>query len=352
MVLVASSPARGLFRARVQALRRKLAPAIGLVLAAFAVLAAGELYLRVAPPDDLAPYTPDCNRAGPFRADDSFGVQYRSLDALAADNPGRLDPFRPLFNDPNPPSTWAFFGSSFVQAPGMLADTSRQFVPQRVTFNLGKNEPLPVRLAQAAFLLDCGLKPERIFVVLIPLDVHSLARHGLDQYRVSEAGALVHAPCLPPVGGRVVQNSRLALKGWTRTTLHLNRPFFPASALHERVDPVVRADVQTLFARFAEATARHRVPVTVVLLPNYEQVTRGAGFAVQDAVAEDARAVGFDVCDVRAPFLAWPDKPGLFIPDKHFSDTGNRLLLASIISHLKANDPHAADLPDPAAVRP
>jgi hypothetical protein len=73
---------------------------------------------------------------------------------------------------------------------------------------------------------------------------------------------------------------------------------------------------------------------------------------VQDALAEDARAAGFDVCDVRAPFLAWPDKPALFIPDKHFSATGNRLLLAAILDHLKATDPRAADLPNAAEVRP
>ena len=57
------------------------------------------------------------------------------------------------------------------------------------------------------------------------------------------------------------------------------------------------------------------------------------------------------MCDVRGAFLAAPDKPGLFIPDKHFSATGNRLLLATILEHLKARDPRAADLPDPAEVR-
>ena len=79
---------------------------------------------------------------------------------------------------------------------------------------------------------------------------------------------------------------------------------------------------------------------------------RNAKFAVQEALAEDARAVGFDVCDACEPFRAWPDKPALFIPDKHFSATGNRVLLAALVEHLKATDPRAADLPDPARVRP
>ncbi|MCI0702372.1 MAG: hypothetical protein L0241_14915 [Planctomycetia bacterium] len=349
---VAFSPARLTLRARLRACRWWLALSSGLVLAVVLVLAVGELYLRAAPPSDLAPYLPESDQSGPFRADANFGVQYRSLEALAADNPGRLDPYLPLFNNPNAPPMWAFFGSSFAQAPGMLADTSRKLIPNRMTFNLGKNEPFAVRLAQAAFLLERGLKPERLFLVCIPLDVHHFALHGLDQYRATERGSLVYAPRLPPVGGGLVRSSRLALKGWTRTTLHLNRPFFVASALYSRVDPVVRADVQTVFGHLAESTAKHRVPVTVVLVPSYEQVCRDAGFAVQDALALDARAIGFDVCDSREAFHTYPDKAKLFIPDKHFSAFGNRLLLATILEHLKTIDPRAVDLPNPAEVRP
>jgi len=94
----------------------------------------------------------------------------------------------------------------------MLADTTREFVPQRVTFSLGKNEPFPVRLAQVEFLLDNGLKPERVFLVVIPLDVYTFAAHGLDQYRATEGGALAYAPRVPAVGGGLVRNSRLALR--------------------------------------------------------------------------------------------------------------------------------------------
>ncbi len=352
MAVAAVSRAFQRWLARPRRARRTLSVAGGLVSAVAAVFAVGELYLRVAPPGDLAPYLPQSDRVGPYRNDPKYGVQYRSLDALSADNPGRFEVYRPLLTYPYPPPTWAFFGSSFAQAPGMLADTAREFVPQRLTFNLAKNEPVPVRLAQAEFLLDNGLRPERIFLVVIPLDVYTFAQHGLDQLHATEGGAIAYTPRLPRVGGDAIRHSRLALKGWTRTTLHLNRPFFPASALHDRVDPAVRADMRTVLGHFAAATARHRVPVTLVLLPSYEQVCRGARFAVQEALTEDARALGLDVCDACAPFRAWPDKPALFIPDKHFSATGNRLLLAAILEHLKATDPRAADLPNPAEVRP
>lgn len=350
LVAVVTAPAKAELR-RIRA-RSRVGFAVGALVALLAALGAGELYLRLAPPGDLAPYLSEGAAPGPFRTDPEFGVQYRSLDALRADNPGALEPYLPLFNNPSAPPAWAFFGNSFVQAPGMLADTSRQFVPSRVMFNLGKNEPVPVRFAQAALLLDSGFKPERVFLVFIPLDVYSFAVHGLDQYRATEQGGLVYAPRTPPVGGGFVRNSRLALKGWTRTNLHQNRPFFASPELYTRVDETVRADVRTVLERFAGHLAKHRVPATVVLLPSYEQVLRGAGFAVQDALAADAREAGFDVCNVRATFLAWPDRHELFIPDKHFSATGNRLLLAALLEHLKATDPRAADLPSPAEVRP
>jgi hypothetical protein len=338
--------------ARPRRARRTLSVAFGAAVAVTVVLAVGELYLRVAPPGDLAPYLPDDERTGPFRDDPKYGVQYRSFEALVADNAAGFATCMPYLSDPNPPPLWAFFGSSFAQAPGMLADTAREFVPQRAMFNLGKNEYLPVRPAQAEFLLDSGMKADRIFLVMIPLDVHNFAQHGLDQYHASPGGAVIFTPRLPSIGGGVIRHSRLALKGWTRTTLHQNRPFFPASALHDRVDPAIRADTRTVLGHLAAAAARHRVPVTLVLLPDYEQVCRGANLAVQEALTEDARALGLDVCDVSEPFRAWPDKRELFIPDKHFSRTGNRLLLAAILEHLKQVDPRAADLPDPAGVRP
>lgn len=326
---------------------RRAAPAAGFAVAFGALCAVGEAYLRFAPPADLVQYLPHADRTGPFVPDPKYGVTYPSLDALAADTP-RTNLFRPLLHHPNPPPTWALFGNSFVQMDGMLADTVRAHLP-RAVFALGKNEIVPVRFAQAELLLESGLRPERAFFVFIPLDAHSFALHGLDQVRAAPSGALAYEPRPPAVGGALVRHSRLALKGWTRTTLHLNRPFAPAAALHDRVDPAVRADLRALFERFAPCAARHRVPVSVVLLPNYEQVCRGAGFAIQDALAADARAAGFDVCDARGPFLAWPNKAELFIPDKHFSPVGNRLLLGAVVRHARAADPRAADLPE---VRP
>jgi hypothetical protein len=308
----------------------------GFAVALAVLCAAGEAYLRVAPPANLQDYLPDSDREGPFAPDARYGIRYRSPAALEVDCPhyGLVRKFVEL---PNPPPCWAMFGNSFVQMPGALADTAREKQNKFVVVNLPRvTTPVPIRFAQAEMLLETGLRPARAFFTFIPLDAHGFELHSLSQTRATPGGALAYEPRLPAFGGALVRNSRLALAGYTRTGWHHARPFAKAGALYDRVDDSVRADFRTQFAAFAETAKRHRVPVSVVLLPSYEQVTRTAGFAVQDAIAEEARAVRWGVCDVRAAFRAHPNGPALFLPDKHFSATGNDLLLREVVKHAEA----------------
>src|SRR4051812_35595695 len=46
--------------------RRAVKAAFGVIVAALAVFALGEVYLRVSPPGDIAQYLPDGDRSGPF----------------------------------------------------------------------------------------------------------------------------------------------------------------------------------------------------------------------------------------------------------------------------------------------
>jgi hypothetical protein len=265
-----------------------------------------------------------------------------------------MEPYLQFLHQPKPPKLWAFFGNSFAQAPGMLADTAREHIRTRIVFNLGKNELLPVRLAQAEFLLDSGLPVERLFVVLLPIDGWWLSRTGLDQIRVTAGGGIAYEPRVPELIRPIVRNSRLALQSWTQTNFHFNEPSYLMRDVNTRFDDPMLADMRELFTEFAKGVARHQVPVTVVLIPNYEQTVDLAGCAFQDAVTPVFKELDYDVCDVRQAFRDYPTegKAGLFIPDKHFSPTGNRLLLAAILKHLKTTDPGSADLPDPATVCP
>jgi hypothetical protein len=303
-------------------------------IAAALLLVVGEAALRVAPPGTIQPYLPDDHRPGPFRSDPYYGVQYESWEAFRKEYAEGLRPHEFLFDTPNPPETWAMFGSSFVHAPGMLADTAREHVRNRHIFNLGRNEYLHVRAAQIDLLLAHGLRPERIVFAMQPLDAAVFAHQTVAMVHAGPGGAQAFDPRPPAVGGDMIRHSRLALAGWVRADLQYAVPYFKPADLNSKVHPLIRAELHALLTRLRTVTARYDVPVTILLIPNYEQITRGAEFAFQDEVARLATMTGLDVCDVRAPFRAFPDKPALFVPDKHFSAVGNRLLLAELVHHL------------------
>ena len=316
--------------------RARLQSAAGFAIAAFVLLAVGEIGVGIAPPRTVQPYLPDDDRPGPFQSDPHYGVQYRSWDAFRHDYQDGLKPHEFLFASPNPPTTWAMFGSSFVHAPDMLADTTRKYIPNRHVFNLGRNEFLNVRAAQIELLLEHGLRPERIVFAMQPLDAAIFANQTVSMVHAGPNGAQAFDPRLPSVGGGLIRQSRLALAGWVRADLQHAVPFHNPAAMVDCVHPVIRVELQALLNRIGAVMARYRVPVTVLLMPNFEQIAKGAGYAFQDEVATLATEAGLDVYDVRDPFRNYPDKPALFVPDKHFSDVGNRILLAELVKHLHA----------------
>jgi hypothetical protein len=318
---------------------------LGLLLTASVILAGGEAFLRCFPPQDFRPYVGEqSGLTGPYRPDPRFGVQYQSWDAFHAEYAARLALYEPLGEPESGRATWAMFGNSFVQAHGMLADTARQALPQRRIFNLARNEPLYVRLAQVELLHEHGFRPQRVLVAVMPLDAAILAEHALAQLHVTQAGAITYRPRDPGGAlGRAIRASRLAELAWVRTGRHRAVPSGSVTASGRGIDPPVRADLAQLFGSLADTTRRHGVPVTVVLIPNHAQICRGAPCGFQDELGALCAELGLDVCDVRAPFIAADDKPGLFIPDKHFTPRGNRLLLDTILRHLHPRGAAPAD---------
>lgn len=317
--------------------RARVRRSFGFAAAFLGLMVAGELYLRCFPPKEFQTYLGDASPlSGPFRNDPAFAVQYRDWPTFTEVYRDTLTPYLPLSSMDSPSKkVWAMFGNSFVQAPGMLADTARNELPGHRIFNLGRNELLFVRLAQIEMLLDNGLKPDRVFVALLPLDLWTFYLHSLNQTETNDRGAITYRARNP--GGFIgwwVANSRLALTGWIRTNLHHAHPGFNPSRLPQGLSDDVLADVRYLFENLQRVTSKHGVPVTVILIPNYEQIVKGASFALQDQLTETFRSLGLDVCDVRAAFVNDSQKASLFIPDKHFSLRGNQLLLRAILDHL------------------
>jgi hypothetical protein len=263
-------------------------------------------------------------------------VQYKSWDAFHYDYAQELKPHESLFAATDPPPTWAMFGSSFVHAQDMLADTTRKYVRNRHVFNLGRNEHVYVRAAQIDLLLEHGLRPERILFALMPLDIAAFARQGFAHVHAGKGGAIAYDPQLPEFGGWIIDHSRLALSGWVRADMQNTIPFFKPGSMTRRMDARVLAETHYLFEQLGQLSRRYRVPVTIMLIPNWEQITKGEPFAFQDALSPLATEVGLDVLDVRDPFLNYANKPALFIPDKHFSDIGNRILLHEFVKHVHA----------------
>jgi hypothetical protein len=230
---------------------------------------------------------------------------------------------------------WAFFGNSFVQAPGMLADRSRERVRDRRVFNLGRNEHLFVRLAQITLLLDRGLRPERLFVALMPIEMLGIGSQPLSTIYVSSRGALTYRPRLPsPPWDWFVTRSSLVQAAWFRAGRQRGNPNFDRHAIHDELAEPLRSDLAHLFAHLAQRTRAHAIPVTILLIPSHHQVIRGAPFGFQDSVTALLQPLGFDIFDPRPLFASHPDPAALYAPDFHLSTAGNDLLLDALLRHL------------------
>lgn len=310
---------------------------LGCVLAALPLVVVAELYLRYFPPKDLHPYLGDDSPlTGLFRSDDEFGVAYRSWDDFVADNAVAMKPWQSGTAGADRRPIWAFFGNSFVQADGMLADTVRAHVHDRRTFNLGRNEHLWVRFAQIKLLLDHGLSPERVFVELMPVDTAVVGEQPLATLHINDRGGLTYKTSLP--GGPaswMIEHSRTALTAWVRSGRHKGNPRFNSKKLYEGAPDHLTSDLSQMFGGLARLSRHHHVPITVLLIPSYHQVVKGASWGFQDGLGEVFRSQGLDVFDPRDAFRRHPAPAQLYLPDLHLAPEGNRLLLDELLRHVR-----------------
>ncbi len=91
--------------------------------------------------------------------------------------------------------------------------------------------------------------------------------------------------------------------------------------------------MRRLLAGLARVTGKHGVPLTVMLIPSYDQIMGEAGFGFQDTLIAEMKTLGINVLDPREAFLSYPDKPRLFLPDKHFTPAGNQVMLQALAKY-------------------
>lgn len=307
----------------------------------FTVLLVGEVFARLSlPPDIRQHFGAGPAQAGIYKPDPELGVDYRSYEDFRADNAARLAALGAL-DAPTP--TWLFFGNSFVQASGMLADTVRRAVPDRRIFDLRKNELLPLRAAQARQLLRAGLRPQRIFFALMPIDTLQIGKRPLSYLAVGDDGAIATRRRWPdPPWDLFVPESRLAAIAWIRSGRSDGDPGFNRYTVSDTPSARLQDDLLRILNHLAETSRQFGVPVTIVTLPSREQVFGRSGFGFQEALKELSRRVKLDYYDARAPLLEASDKRALFLPDWHFSAHGNALLSQGLLEHLHRLDSHAA----------
>jgi hypothetical protein len=260
-------------------------------------------------------------------------VDFRSFEDFRKLNAAMLQKLGPLDSDK---STWLLFGNSFVQGPDNLADTAQRALPDIRIFALRRQVELPLRAAEARLLLANGLRPQRIFFVMFPIETLQVGRRPLSFIEVHPDGSMgtrVRWPDAPWTS--FVTNSRLATIAWIRSGRSAGDPSFDPRRVSGVPSPRVQADLSRILDHLGETSRRYNVPITVVAVPDRAQIFGQSGFGFQDTLAQLSRTAGLDYLDVRKPFVEANDKRSLFVPDWHFNERGNKLLLEALLDYMK-----------------
>jgi hypothetical protein len=316
----------------------------GFLASLAAVLLIGEAYARFSPPRDIRQqFGQNPTQERLYKPDPELGADFRSYDDFRALNAAWLRQLGPL--DLAKP-TWLLFGNSFVQGPGHVADTATQMLPELRIFALRLHIDLPLRAAEARQLLSHGLKPRRIFFVMLPVDLLQIGKRPLSFIEVNAEGAITTRLRWPDAPWTwAVTASRLATIAWIRSGRAAGDPSFDPRRVTATPSPRVQRDLLRIFNHLAETSRRYDVPVTVVALPGREQVFGRTGFGFQETLAELTRRAGLDFHDARRPFIEAADKISLFVPDWHFSARGNALAVRELVALDKARAGEAAQRP-------
>jgi hypothetical protein len=307
----------------------------GIVIGLLLPLAAGEAYVRLLPPADLKPYLGDSySRSGIYRADPLLRVDYRSADDFVPTQAPPLRNLKPL----NVERTWLFFGVSFAWGMSRWADKS--LPSHRVFYFRERDDEFHIRVAQARLLLENGLRPERMFFPLIPVEFARYVLRPLSWVDVNRYGAITYRMRMPgwPLDA-LLEHSWLARVAWVRSKLHLASPTYRLSRITESVPQTVIDDFELMLGALGELSRKHGVPTTIVILPDRRQVLGSSNFELQKKMSALVRKAGLDFFDPQAAFLSHPDKRALYLPDWHYTSLGQGLLFDALMVHLRQSAP-------------
>lgn len=317
-------------------LRRRVFFIYGFFLACLMGFGVAETYLRFFPPGDIHQYLGEHSPLkGVLVQDKDFGVGFASFETLRVNNPHALGSLV-SFSDNQYDRTWACFGNSFVHGRGNLVDSICAYIPDRPVFKLDRAESLLVRFAQIKTLLENGFHPEKILIVLMPVDIGELGKQSLASVFVTSKGALTYKPWIPPslIGG-IIRQSRFAFTAWVRSNWHHTNSYYRASHLYDQVSDRLQNDFRSIFSSLGSLSQKHNVPVTLIFIPRSRQTRGKSGFAFQDVMVSIAQEAGLDTMDPREAFLSSQRDADLYIPDGHLSSLGNKVLIDALLQHME-----------------
>jgi hypothetical protein len=317
----------------------RLRLAAGILAGLLLPLFAAEYYVHLKPPQDLEPYLGDAAPSGIYRPDPVLRVDYKSIDDYTPFEAPRLADLKPLNVEQ---STWLFFGNSFAR--GLSASVRERLPSHRILFFREAKDELHMRIAQLRLLLESGLKPERVFFTIIPIEVARYVIRPLKWVYVNRQGAISSKYNLPgePIN-TVLEQSWLARLAWVRSKLHLADPTFRMSRITEAVPATAIEDFRTMFNALGEVSRKHGVPVTIVTLPDRRQILGESSFALQEQLSALIKSARLDKFDPSEDFLAYSDKRAIFLPDWHYTPIGDKLLLDALLKNLARPESVAAE---------
>jgi len=304
--------------------------AAGVIAGLALPLVLGEAFARLRPPGNIQAFLGESSPlSGNYRSDPVLRVNYRSPEFYRPAEAPKLSEIPKIAGKP----TWMFFGVSF--GLGISRTAERLMPSHRILFFREINDRLNLRVQQARMIADYGIKADRLIFVLIPLEIARYTETPLSSFHVTRNGALTYSVRTPPQPfDWVIRHSRLALVGWVRARQHNALPTFRLSTITENVPELVANDFRIMFGELGKLQRETGVPVTIVVLPDRRQVlSNGSAYILQKTFATIAKDAGIDFYDPVQLLRAQPDRPGLFVPDWHYTERGYGLIVKGLNEH-------------------
>lgn len=304
----------------------------GIVLGILLPLLIAEGYLRIFPVKDIHTYLgEDSPLTGFYKPHDDFSVTYESWEAMSRDNALTEEKFSNYINSSDSRPLWVLCGSSFAD---MLKRDMQEVIHDKKIAKFHRHKViLPLQIAQLQMLLEKGLRPQKIFFVLLTPEGGRLAEHPLNTSYISSKGALLYQPRKGPAAVNwLIENSRVGLTAWVRSGQAIGTPGFKRRHLYDSVPRQVVDDFRSLFSAFAEIAEAKGVEISIILIPRKRQILKGEGFAFQDTLDNLFQTLGFTIIDPRQEFLTADNSHELYlIHDGHVSKAGNNIIIQRIL---------------------